>query len=349
MIPEKFKERMQNLLMSDYERFISKLENENSVHGLRINTLKMKNYDISDFDGFELRKIEYINDSYILRNHDGIGHTPEHHAGIFYMQDPGAMSSLAALNIKRGFKVLDACAAPGGKSGQIAAAIGEEGFLLSNEYVPKRAKILVKNFERLGVKNAVVTSLDTKEIGKMYEGYFDLVLVDAPCSGEGMFRKSQEAIDDWSEENIKACSERQDEILSNLANLVKDGGYLIYSTCTYSLDENEMVIDAFLKNHPDYEICDVSPSLLPFTANGIQFEGSLSTKLYKTRRFYPHIAEGEGQYLALLKRHAPELREKINYKNGGNNQWQTSIATFSPKATRACASCWAVRARTLPR
>jgi NOL1/NOP2/sun family putative RNA methylase len=316
---------MKALIPDEYESFIEKIENESAVHGVRINTLKLPKYEESDFASFDITKIPYTENAYICRNHEGIGHTPQHHAGIFYMQDPGAMATLGALKIERGWRVLDACAAPGGKSGQIAAAIGDDGFLLSNEYVPKRAKILVKNFERLGIKNAFVSSLNTREFKNYYDAFFDLVLVDAPCSGEGMFRKSGEAVSEWSIENVIACATRQSEILDNTASLVRDGGYLLYSTCTYSLEENEMVIDAFLKRHRDFEICEVQSALQNVTADGIQFQGSMSTNLYKTRRFYPHRCEGEGQFLALLKRHAPNCYEKISYRDAFSEPTKTEV------------------------
>ena len=302
MLPEKFKSRMMTLLGEDYGAFIKKLEEEDEVKGLRINTLKLPDYRVEDFDSFAISSLSYAKDGYIIRECEGIGHTPEHHAGIFYMQDPGAMASLSALDIKSGWRVLDTCAAPGGKSGQAAALIGESGFLLSNEFVPKRAKILVSNFERLGIKNAVVSSLDTSELSKMYDRFFDLVIVDAPCSGEGMFRKTDAAINEWSEENVAFCQKRQLQILENSYNTVRGGGYLLYSTCTYSIEENEAVIDSFLTRHRDFRLCEVKEALKLASADGIQFEGAFCKDLAKSRRFYPHVSEGEGQFVALLKR-----------------------------------------------
>ena len=220
---------------------------------------------------------------------------------MIYVQDPGAMATANALDILTGWRVADLCAAPGGKSGQAAAKIGDGGFLLSNEFVPKRAKTIVSNFERLGVKNAIVTSLDTKELPKLYRHFFDLVIVDAPCSGEGMFRKSDEAVMEWSEENVALCAARQTEIMKNAAPLVKVGGYLLYSTCTYSLEENEMIVDAFLKENPDFSLTEVKPALVNATADGIVFSGDAEPTLKLTRRFYPHTSRGEGQFIALMK------------------------------------------------
>ena len=229
MIPEKFSERMKKLLGEEYSAFESTLS-EDSVRGVRVNTAKISVDDYKSATELMLSPIPYAEYGFIPESCDGIGTLPEHHAGMIYVQDPGAMATVTALDVKRGWRVLDACSAPGGKASQLAALIGDEGVILANEYVPKRAKIIVTNFERLGIKNAVVTSLDTAKIAEMFSSYFDLVLCDAPCSGEGMFRKYDEALTEWSEENVALCAERQREILANCAKVVKAGGYLLYST-----------------------------------------------------------------------------------------------------------------------
>ncbi len=303
MIPELFKERAKELLGSEYEAFIAEIEENPAVRAVRINTVKAdENYTAPELP-FDTSPLSYARNGYLLNGENrGIGNTPEHHAGIIYIQDPGAMASASALDIEPDFKVIDLCAAPGGKSGQALAQLTGSGFLISNEYVPKRAKILVSNMERLGAKNCAVTSLDTGKLAEMYGAYFDLVIADAPCSGEGMFRKCEDALSEWSIENINLCSERQREILDNAAGLVRAGGYLLYSTCTYSIEENEMQVDAFLERYPDFSLCDVKDSLKKITADGIVFDGAKSKALNKCRRFYPHVSKGEGQFIALLKR-----------------------------------------------
>ena len=313
MLPEKFEERMKKLLGSDYEDFSAALS-EPSVRGARVNEVKISVSDYLGASELSLSPIEYAPDGFIPECTDGIGTLAEHHAGMIYVQDPGAMATVNALDIKKGWRVLDACAAPGGKSSQIASRIGDEGFLLSNEYVPKRAKIIVSNFERMGIKNAMIMSLDTSKFKEMFANYFDLVLCDAPCSGEGMFRKYDEALTEWSEENIKSSAARQREILDNLASQVRGGGYLLYSTCTYSPEENEENIAYFLKNHPDYRLVPVSEKLLPFTADGLSTEGLTNEESKMCRRFYPHLAKGEGQFIALMQRtSAPDA--EILYKD----------------------------------
>lgn len=313
-LPEKFEERMKKLLGDEFSVFAAALE-RTAVKGLRINSLKCDKEKL--FAGFEkpLTPLSYVDGGYIIGDPEGIGNTPEHHCGAFYVQDPGAMSAVAALDVTEGMYVADLCAAPGGKSTQLASLIGHGGFILSNEYVPKRAKILVGNFERMGVRSYVITSLDTGELAKLYSEVFDVVVTDAPCSGEGMFRKDIGAILEWSEENVLGCSERQAQILENAAGLVKAGGHLIYSTCTYSLEENEMTVDAFLCSHPEFELVPVKEELLPVTSDGIRFCGAKVENLNYCRRFYPHRAEGEGQFLALMKKRyggAPEFGYKDN-------------------------------------
>ncbi len=315
MIPEKFKERMKGMLGDDHARFMEALESFDAVRGIRINTLKAAPEELLSRTELRLTSIPYAEDGYILEEDVPIGRLPEHHAGMIYSQDPGAMSAVCAAVIKPGMKVADLCAAPGGKSGQAAARIGDGGFLLSNEYVPKRAKITVGNFERLGIKNAVVTSLDTDELTRLYDGFFDIVIADVPCSGEGMFRKSEEANEEWSEENVKACAERGLHILKNAARLTAPGGTVIYSTCTYSLEENEMAVNSFLSMFPSFSLIPVREEVARATAHGMDIEGAVCD-LALTRRFYPHISRGEGQFIALLKRcDDVEIKQTILYKD----------------------------------
>ncbi len=313
MIPEKFSERMKNILGNEYEGFSAALERE-SVKGIRVNKDKISVDRFLELNSFDLEALPYANDGFILKNPDGIGTTAEHHSGMIYVQDPGAMATVNALEVKRGWRVLDACAAPGGKSSQLAEKIGEEGLLISNEYVPKRAKIIVSNFERLGIKNALVLSQDTAKFKEMFANYFDLVLCDAPCSGEGMFRKYDEALTEWSEENVISSAKRQREILLNLAPLVKENGYLLYSTCTYSKEENEENIAYFLKERKDFTPVPAIEAIQAVTAEGIPTDGLSDEERKTCRRFYPHLSEGEGQFIALLQRKSADKAE-ILYKD----------------------------------
>ena len=316
MLPEKFKERMRELLGDEYENFEAAMS-EDAVRGLRVNLIKSSPDALLSRNTLTLSKIPYLDNAFFATGCDKIGATPEHHAGEIYVQDPGAIAALAALDIKCGWRVLDLCAAPGGKSSQAAERIGEGGFILSNEYVPKRAKILVSNFERLGIKNAMVTSLDSSEFKKYFDSHFDLIILDAPCSGEGMFRKNPEAVSEWSEENVKISAERQKEILENAVPLLKNGGFLVYSTCTFSLEENEMQIDDFLSRHSEFTLEKCRDELVKESSDGINFEDAKHENLSLTRRFYPHKSRGEGQFVALMKKNGEETPKKqtILYKD----------------------------------
>ena len=316
MIPEKFKQKMQNILKDEYPAFIDALENKPAVRGMRVNLIKSTTEKIIHDKEFLLERLDYVDTGFILKDERAMGASPYHHAGMVYMQDPGAMASAAALDIQPDWWVADLCAAPGGKSSQIAERLGDGGFILSNEYVPKRAKIIVGNFERLGIKNAIITSLDTAKIKDMYEGVFNLVVVDAPCSGEGMFRKSAEALEDWSEENVQLCAERQRTILKNAHGLVKPGGYLLYSTCTYSPEENEEAVADFLTENPDFKLVKVKDSLIEKTSPAIQEFAKDVENIEYARRFYPHISDGEGQFLALMQRDEnSDIKSRILYKD----------------------------------
>lgn len=313
MIPEKFEQRMKNILGNEYEGFALALERE-SIKGVRVNKGKIAVEDFLKISDLKLCPLPYAEDGFILKNPEGIGNTPEHHSGMIYVQDPGAMATVNSLSVERGWRVLDACAAPGGKSSQLAEKIGDEGLLLSNEYVAKRAKIIVSNFERLGIKNALVLSQDTAKYKEMFANYFDLVLCDAPCSGEGMFRKSEEALRDWSENTVLECAKRQSEILDNAAPTVKVGGYLLYSTCTWSCEEDELTVTAFLDRHPQFQLVPVREELRLATSDGLSH---LSQKydLSLTRRCYVHKMAGEGQFIALMQRKDGAEMPTLLYKD----------------------------------
>ena len=316
VIPEKFKEKMKKILGDEYPAFIEALETKPAVRGMRANLIKTTPKKLTDDGEFKLEALDYVENGFILREDRAMGASPYHHAGMVYMQDPGAMASAAALDIQPDWWVADLCAAPGGKSSQIAERLGNKGFLLSNEYVPKRAKIIVGNFERLGVRNAIVTSLDTAKLAEMYNGVFDLVIVDAPCSGEGMFRKSEDALTDWSEENVTASAKRQSEILENAKTLVKGGGYLLYSTCTYSPEENEENVDNFIARNPDFKLVKVKDALVNRTRPAISAFCKCAENMGHARRFYPHVSDGEGQFLALMQRDInADVKQRILYKD----------------------------------
>lgn len=298
MIPQKFLECMKKILDHDeYVSFVATLAKP-SVRALRVNTSKTNTATILPLLPFDVTPLPFCANAYYV-GEEKVGALPAHHAGMFYMQDPGAVSTVAAIPITPGMRVIDLCAAPGGKATQLASAIGDDGILIANEYVPARCRILQGNIERMGVRNTVVTNLDTAILANHYGTYFDLVVVDAPCSGEGMFRKYEIASEEWSEENVTLCAMRQREILKNAVQLVKPGGRLLYSTCTFSLTENEENVAWLLDNYPDFSLLPVNTAVVDLTADGIS---TTEHDLSLCRRFYPHRSPGEGQFLAYFKK-----------------------------------------------
>lgn len=299
MLPSDFTSRMKELLGDDYDKFITSFD-EPPVRSFRVNTKKISDEKFNEINPFGGEKIEYAENAYYF-DFDGIGNHPYHHAGMIYIQDPAAMSAVASVGIQPDWKILDLCAAPGGKSTHAASKL-KNGLLVSNEIIPSRCKILTGNIERMGIKNAITTCADVKRLSTLFGEEFDLVIVDAPCSGEGMFRKDETAVNEWSLANVKLCAERQDEILSYAKDFVNEGGYLLYSTCTYSPEENEMCIDRFLSQNENFELVEVNESVKKATADGVFFDGCKTENISFCRRFYPHVSKGEGQFIALMKK-----------------------------------------------
>ena len=308
-LPLEFETRMKSLLGSGYNDFVAALK-EPPVKAFRVNKAKISLEDFEKINPFGNEKIPYVEDGYYL-DYEKVGNHPFHHAGLVYVQEPAAMAPAECIDISPNSKILDMCAAPGGKSTQLKNKLGENGLLVSNEIIPSRCKILTGNIERLGLKNCVTTCTDTARLASLFPNTFDVIMVDAPCSGEGMFRKEQIAIDEWSLENVQKCAVRQAEILENAVKCLASGGTIIYATCTFSLEENEMQIDSFLKSHPDFEIVPVKEAVQSASVDGINFDGCACENIHYARRFYPHTSRGEGQFMAVL-RHKGE--KEISYK-----------------------------------
>ena len=295
-------------LKEDYNDYKASLDSE-AFRGLRVNLLKASPEKLKSLLVFDLEKTPFCDEGfYISGGIKGLGNHPLHHAGAFYLQEPSAMSAVSALDVKRGDRVLDLCAAPGGKSTQIASRLAGEGLLWSNEIVGSRAKILAQNIERCGVRNVVVSSCSPDKLCEKLSGYFDKVLVDAPCSGEGMIRREPAAISEWSYQNRISCATRQLKILDSADLALKSGGEMVYSTCTLSGEENEMVIDAFLKSHPNYILLDIEKEFGRAGYNHFETENDMS----KTRRILPQDS-GEGHFVAKLKKTSGNMSVLSNY------------------------------------
>ena len=298
-LPQEFENRMKTLLGDQFEDF-KKSFDEPPVRAFRVNTDKISLEEIEKINPFGGEKIPYVPNGFYF-DYDGIGNHPYHHAGMVYVQEPAAMVPVESIEIGKHWKVLDMCAAPGGKSSQIKNKLGKDGILVSNEIVPSRCKILTGNMERMGFQNVVTTCMHPQKLVKMFpQNYFNMIMVDAPCSGEGMFRKEEIAIDEWSPENVKMCAQRQEEILDCAVRMLKSGGYIVYSTCTFSLEENEMTVCAFLQHHPDFEIVPATQRVIENTVDGVIFDGCNCENIHYARRCYPHKTKGEGQFVAVL-------------------------------------------------
>ena len=284
MFPQAFLDRMQKQLGEEYPAFLESLERPRAV-ALRFNPLK----GAAPALPFVKEPVPWEELGYYYDPDARPGLHPYHEAGVYYLQEASAMSAVALLDPQPGERICDLCAAPGGKSTQIAGRLKGKGFLLCNEINPKRSKILSRNIERLGISNALVTNEHPQNLARKYPGLFHRVLIDAPCSGEGMFRKEEAAITDWSQETVKMCARRQLEILESGAALLCPGGRLVYSTCTFAPEENEQVIQSFLAKHPEFtpEAVD-APWFTPGKTG--------------TFRLWPHKLKGEGHFGAVLRK-----------------------------------------------
>lgn len=274
-LPVEFIERMRAQLGDSFAEFMASYKTE-PQKAIRVNTLKISVENFKKISPFALSPVPWEPSGSFVAG-EGLGKTVLHAAGAYYVQEPSAMSAVPELEVKAGERVLDLCAAPGGKGTQIAQYMNGDGILVLNEPVSSRRDILAQNVERLGIKNATITCADPEILATLFENYFDKILVDAPCSGEGMFKKEPNAIPEWSQQNVKMCAERQAKILASADKMLCGGGRLVYSTCTFSTEEDEGQIDNFLKTHPNY-------------------------KLIKMKKLLPHEIRGEGHFVAVLQK-----------------------------------------------
>lgn len=274
-LPEEFKERMKFQLGGDYGEFINSYGLP-PRRAIRVNTLKISAEDFIKISPFALTPVPWERSGFYVEE-EGLGKTVLHAAGAYYVQEPSAMSAVPQLEVKPRERVLDLCAAPGGKGTQIAQYMKGEGVLVLNEPVLSRRDILSQNAERLGLKNAAVTCASPAYLATIFENYFDKILVDAPCSGEGMFKKEPNAIPEWSQANVEMCARRQAEILASADKMLCGGGRLVYSTCTFSPEEDEQQVENFLSLHKSYKLLDM-------------------------KKLLPHQVLGEGHFYAVLEK-----------------------------------------------
>ena len=313
-LPIEFEKKMKAFLGDEWDDFLYSYDN-NRFQALRFNTLKVQSPEermriLKTLKISSDKKVSWANEAYYFDENVRPGKHPYHEMGLYYIQEPSAMSAAALLAPKPSMRVLDLCAAPGGKSTQLATYLGDSGLLVSNEINTQRSRILSQNIERMGIKNAIVTNEDSFVLASHFPGFFNAIQVDAPCSGEGMFRKLPEAIEQWSMENVAICAERQKEILDNAAVMLKPGGVIVYSTCTFSKEENEDVIEYFLERHPDFT-------------------------LEEMERFWPHKVDGEGHFVAkLVRRGCVDTDLKADRKTKKNKNSKNRKNETKPALTK---------------
>ena len=313
-LPIEFEKKMKAFLGDEWDDFLYSYDN-NRFQALRFNTLKVQSPEermriLKTLKISSDKKVSWANEAYYFDENVRPGKHPYHEMGLYYIQEPSAMSAAALLAPKPGMRVLDLCAAPGGKSTQLATYLGDSGLLVSNEINTQRSRILSQNIERMGIKNAIVTNEDSFVLASHFPGFFNAIQVDAPCSGEGMFRKLPEAIEQWSMENVAICAARQKEILDNAAVMLKPGGVIVYSTCTFSKEENEDVIEYFLERYPDFT-------------------------LEEMERFWPHKVDGEGHFVAkLVRRGCVDTDLKADRKTQKNKNSKNRKNETKPALTK---------------
>ena len=304
-LPDPFIERMRDILGDEFPAFLYSYEEAAPCQALRVNPEKLTAEEAASVLPFDLRPVPWAPGGFYYGRQDRPGRHPYHEAGLYYIQEPSAMAVGALADARPGERVLDLCAAPGGKTTHLAGSMAGEGLLVANEIHLSRAKILSQNVERMGIRNAVVTRETPQRLAEHFPEFFDRIVVDAPCSGEGMFRKEEQALSEWSEENVAHCAARQQEILDAAARMLVPGGTLIYSTCTFAPAEDEGSVSTFLDRHPDFFIRERRTP--PGLSAGRQEWGEGRPELARTFRIWPHLVEGEGHYAAVLGREGESM------------------------------------------
>ncbi|WP_204818901.1 RsmF rRNA methyltransferase first C-terminal domain-containing protein [Paenibacillus mendelii] len=368
-LPQSFTEKMKRLLLgNEYEAFLASYEKPRK-YGLRVNGLKLKADAFAALSpmGSRLTPVPWADSAYYYDEADRPGKQRHYHAGLYYIQEPSAMVPAELLDVQPGDRLLDLCAAPGGKSTQLAVRLQGQGVLVANDNARERTKVLAKNIELAGVRNAIVLNEEPASLAKLFSGWFDRILVDAPCSGEGMFRKDESMIAEWERHSVERCSKMQRDILLHAAEMLAPGGTLVYSTCTFSPEENEAQIAALLERCPELEVVPVAlahgwapgrPEWLATAAmeaaelgqalqgdepgrgqagEAASFAGSLhvglsggsrEASIAGTVRLWPHLTEGEGHYAAVLRKRGASDAE-TDHADGGGYTGHNAVVTRS--------------------
>lgn len=306
-LPEEFAGRMREMLGEESDAFFAGYEKER-VYGLRVNTAKISPEEFEKLAPFHLERIPWVENGFFYNPEDIPTKHPYYFAGLYYMQEPSAMTPASRLPVEPGEKVLDLCAAPGGKATELGSRLRGEGLLVANDISSTRMKALLKNIEISGIPNAFLTNESPQHLAEVFPEYFDKILVDAPCSGEGMFRKEPAVMEAWTPDKPLVCAHMQEEITREAVKMLKPGGVLLYSTCTFAPEENEKQIARMLSENPDLSLLEVTPWYEGF-AKGNPAWGGDDPELEKTVRIWPQYMDGEGHFLALMKKKGESYTE----------------------------------------
>lgn len=316
-LPQSFLDSMKEILGEDYEAFLAGFDGQRQ-YGLRVNTLKMNLEEFERIAPFHLKKVPWISNGYFYEAEDVPAKHPFYSAGLYYLQEPSAMTPASRLKVQPGERVLDLCAAPGGKATELGAALQGEGLLVANDINTARARALLRNLELFGISNSFVTNEPPHVLAERFPEFFHKIMVDAPCSGEGMFRKNPAVVDSWQEKGPEYFSKLQREIIVQAADMLLPGGMMFYSTCTFSPLENEKTITHLLKERPDMEVVPME-DYEGFAEGLTSYRGEVFDESCKLcRRIWPHKMSGEGHFMALLHK-----------KNGTPQQVQQTVSQSS--------------------
>lgn len=316
-LPQSFLDSMKEILGEDYEAFLTGFDGQRQ-YGLRVNTLKMNLEEFERIAPFHLKKVPWISNGYFYNAEDVPAKHPFYSAGLYYLQEPSAMTPASRLKVQPGERVLDLCAAPGGKATELGAALQGEGLLVANDINTARAKALLRNLELFGISNSFVTNEPPHVLAERFPEFFHKIMVDAPCSGEGMFRKNPAVVDSWKEKGPEYFSKLQREIIVQAADMLLPGGMMFYSTCTFSPLENEKTITHLLKERPDMEVVPME-DYENFAEGLTSYKDEAFDESCKLcRRIWPHKMSGEGHFMALLHK-----------KSGTQQQVQQTVSQSS--------------------
>ena len=316
-LPQSFLDSMKEILGEDYEAFLAGFDGQRQ-YGLRVNTLKMNLEEFERIAPFHLKKVPWISNGYFYEAEDAPAKHPFYSDGLYYLQEPSAMTPATRLKVQPGERVLDLCAAPGGKATELGAALQGEGLLVANDINTARARALLRNLELFGISNSFVTNEPPHVLAERFPEFFHKIMVDAPCSGEGMFRKNPAVVDSWQEKGPEYFSKLQREIIVQAADMLLPGGMMFYSTCTFSPLENEKTITHLLKERPDMEVIPME-DYEGFAEGLTSYRGEVFDESCKLcRRIWPHKMSGEGHFMALLHK-----------KSGTQQQVQQTVSQSS--------------------